>query len=235
MSSDLPDHLSVAQVRDVDRRAIEDYGLPGIVLMENAGRGCAELLQNRTVRSNGPPRAVICCGRGNNGGDGFVIARHLELAGWDVQVVLFHDPITVHGDAVIALRVVQAGKTPLRIFENETAFAAAQAEFVSLLQNADWIVDALLGTGTTGALRAPYPKIVQAINAAGRPILAVDLPTGLDAETGTVAGDCIQATVTATFVAVKTGFQNPAAKPFLGEIVVINIGVPKRLLEALIR
>ena len=138
--------LSRAQVRNVDYRAIDDYGVPGVVLMENAGRGAAELLLQSQPR--GP--VLICAGKGNNGGDGFVIARHLENRRIPVKVLLFCDPAELKGDARTNYQILAAAKTPLRVFPNAADPDALAAE----LAGADWIVDALLGTGTEGSIRA---------------------------------------------------------------------------------
>lgn len=214
--------LAAAEVREIDRRAIEEYGLPGIALMENAGRGCAELLLARGV--HGP--VVVCCGPGNNGGDGFVIARHLELAGCDVRVLLCADPGRLRGDAAVNARVLQRSGLPV-----ETLTTAPPPEVLDArLQPAEWIVDALLGTGSRGAVREPLRSAVAAINRSGRRVLAVDLPSGLDADTGVPGDPCVRADVTATFVAWKRGFAAATAPAYLGEVVVIGIGVPRRLL-----
>jgi NAD(P)H-hydrate epimerase len=214
--------ISREQVRDIDRRAIE-FGLPGRVLMENAGRGIADLLIERGV--HGP--VVLCCGRGNNGGDGFVTARHLEAAGVDVEVLLFTDPLELTGDAASNLAVLRRAQTPLT-----TALDLTPAEWAATLQSADWIVDALLGTGLTGEVRAPYDAVIETINSAGRPVLAVDLPTGMDCDTGRPLGECVQAEVTATFVARKLGFEAAGTERLTGEVVVLPIGVPRLLLSS---
>lgn len=215
--------LTREEVREVDRRAIEEYGLPGLVLMENAGRGAAELL----IRRSEPGRAVICCGKGNNGGDGFVIARRLEVAGWRVEVLLAADPKEITGDAAVNYQVALRGGIPIERCPED------RQELAERFRGADWIVDALLGTGTSGGIREPYASIIDAINSSGRKVLAVDLPSGLDCDTGKTLGPCVRADLTATFVARKVGFAVPSAKPFLGEVHVIDIGVPRRLLERL--
>lgn len=215
--------LSRDEVRDVDRRAIEEYGMPGVVLMENAGRGAADLLWSQ--RPQGP--LVVCAGAGNNGGDGFVIARHLENRGAKVTVLLFSAPGKLHGDAATNYRILTAAKTPLRI--HGTDFDDAQLD--TLLQEAEWIVDALLGTGMQGAVREPFAGIIAAINRAGRKVLAVDLPSGLDCDTGRPLGECVRATRTATFVAPKLGFANPESRRWTGPVDVIDIGVPRMMLE----
>lgn len=233
-----PRTLSRDEVRDVDRQAIEEYGLPGIVLMENAGRGCAAWLNELNISG----RIVVCAGRGNNGGDGFVIARHLELMGHDVSVLLFSEPHQSTGDAAINFNVIQRAGTRLRVLPlGETATDEQRASFSrslrSELNSADWIVDALLGTGTRGGLRQPFPQIIEAINQSPAKVFAVDLPSGLDCDTGLpVDADhplAVEADCTGTFVALKTGFLNPAARRFTGEIRVIDIGVPRQLLQRL--
>jgi NAD(P)H-hydrate epimerase len=219
-----PFHLSRAEVRELDRRAIHEFGVPGVVLMENAGRGAAELL----MRLNPDRRRVlVLCGPGNNGGDGFVIARHLENAGLDVDVLLFGSVDALSPDAKVNCLIWQksaplwtAGAGPLEV------------DLRRIIDGAPgWIVDALFGTGLTRPLGAPFDAVVAAVNARGRPVLAVDIPSGLDCDTGEPLGPTIRANHTATFVAPKTGFLNPAAKPWLGEVHVLDIGAPKKLVD----
>ncbi|MGH7127765.1 MAG: NAD(P)H-hydrate epimerase, partial [Planctomycetaceae bacterium] len=186
----MPRPMTREEVRDVDRRAVERFAMPSLLLMENAGRGCAELLESLGVSR----RVVICCGKGNNGGDGFVIARHLENHGRDVRVLLFADPDTLKGDAAINYSVLAAAGTPLRIFAEQPERTVLDEE----LSGAEWIVDALLGTGMTGEVREPYATIIDRINAARKKVLAVDLPSGLDCDTGRPLGPCVKAAHTAT-------------------------------------
>jgi NAD(P)H-hydrate epimerase len=213
--------LSRDQVREIDRRAIEEFGLPGIVLMENAGRGCAEILLREKV--SGP--IAIFAGKGNNGGDGFVIARHLDNAGIPVTVYLTNDPSEFKGDAAVHFQVIQRADLKIIVLKSSREWD----ELRPALAQADWIVDALLGTGFAGTPREPIASAIRAINASGRRVLAVDLPSGLDAETGQAAGDCVHATHTATFVALKNGMVK-ADRRFLGELEIVDIGVPRSLL-----
>lgn len=215
--------LSRAEVREVDRRALEEFGMPGLLLMENAGRGCAELLL--TLRAGAGRKVVICCGKGNNGGDGLVMARHLENAGLAVTVLLFADPGEVSGDAAVNLGIVEASGIPLCSMPEPN-----RREIEAALSEADWVVDALLGTGTTGAIREPYGTVISAINASGRPVFAVDLPSGLDCDRGVPLGPCVRATHTATLVARKPGFDQPEARAWTGKVDVVDIGTPRRLL-----
>lgn len=219
--------LTVEEARAVDRRAVEAYGMPSLILMENAGRGCADRLERRGVR--GP--VVVCCGKGANGGDGFVIARHLELRGRLVRVALWADPAEVRGDAAVNLRILQLGRTPLDRFDAIDDPSRLDQRLDALLDGADWIVDALLGTGSQGEPRSPLDHVIRRLNAAPARRLAVDLPSGLDADSGRPARTTFQADVTCTFVAPKRGFDAPEARPWLGEVEVCDIGVPRRLLD----
>ncbi len=213
----MSDFMSRQQVKEVDRRAIEQFGVPGIVLMENAGRGVAELLLALGIR--GP--IVICCGKGNNGGDGFVIARHLFNRHISVRVVLFCRPDDLSGDAAINCNIVQKMSIPLEICENHGDPV--------ILPSSEWIVDALFGTGLRGAVRPPLDRVIEAINNAPARVLAVDIPSGLDCDTGDAVGPAVRADHTATFVAMKTGYANPDAQQYLGLVHVIDIGAPRQL------
>jgi NAD(P)H-hydrate epimerase len=213
-------------VRDLDRRAVEEYGLPGVVLMENAGRGAAELLVRLGA---GPGGVLVCSARGNNGGDGFVIARHLDIRGVTVRVLLFADPATLSGDAAVNYRVIAKAGLPV---EAVTDWPAALA---AVRSHTGWVVDALFGTGLRGALGAPYDTVIAAMNDSPARVLAVDLPSGLDCDTGEPLGPVVRADATATFVAAKYGFANPASVAYTGEVHVIDIGAPRSLVEAVLR
>ncbi len=215
--------LTRAQVRDVDRRAVDEYGLTGLVLMENAGRNAAALLLELGIR--GP--VLICCGKGNNAGDGFVVARHLENAGVPVAVLLAVPSTSLSGDAAVNFGVLRRAGTTIV----EPPSTGIQSPWRDELARADWIVDALLGTGTQGSLREPFLSAIATINQSGRRVFALDLPSGMDCDTGHPLGDCIRAAHTATFVARKPGFDAPGATDCTGEVHVIDIGVPRRLLQ----
>lgn len=218
--------LTRDEVRSIDRRAIEEFGLPGIVLMENAGRGAAELLHALAPQA----RTVVVCGRGNNAGDGFVIARHLENLGHEVRLLLTGDPADFRGDAAIAWRVADKAGIPVTRLDAGTPAAWQRA-----LAGAEWIVDAILGTGASGGPRGSIAAAIEAVNATGRrgaKVFAVDLPSGLDCDSGTAAGACVRADVTATFVAPKVGFDAPTAVALLGKVHVVGIGVPRILLAS---
>ncbi|NCF88942.1 MAG: NAD(P)H-hydrate epimerase [Verrucomicrobiaceae bacterium] len=220
MTSSSP--MSREQVRDVDRRAMVEFGLSGLVLMENAGRGCADWLLNEGVKG----RVIICCGKGNNGGDGYVIARHLEAAGVDVEVLLFTNPDELAGDSETNFAVLAKAGTPFI-----RAADLDDAAFQERLRESEWIIDALLGTGITGEVREPSASAIRAINESGKPVLAVALPSGMDCDTGQSLGVCVRATQTVTFVARKIGFDAEGAVSLTGLVKVLPIGVPRQLLD----
>jgi NAD(P)H-hydrate epimerase len=215
-------YLTRDQVREVDRRAIEECGMSGLVLMENAGRGCVDTLCGLGIE--GP--VVICCGRGNNAGDGFVIARHLELRGYDACLLLFGDPASLQGDAAANFAILRHCDVPIHVLDD-----AAARQLDNELEDADWIVDALLGTGARGAPRPPLDDVVRQLNARDARRMAIDLPSGLDCDTGQPADPTFRADHTCSFVAAKAGFAAESARPYLGEVHVLDIGVPRRLVE----
>lgn len=217
--------LTRDQVREVDRRAIEDYGIPGIVLMENAARNAAEV-----IRGISPPdaRVAIVCGRGNNGGDGFAIARHLFNCGVRTELFLTCDPRQLRGDAATNHDIVQKMKLPSHRFDTAEHIETTK----SLLETAGVIVDAILGTGFTGEVRSPYDAAINAINdTAGATVVAIDVPSGLDCDTGKPSNAVIRADVTVTFVAKKAGFDTPGAARYTGRVHVADIGAPRTLLQ----
>lgn len=212
--------LTREEVRRVDQIAIEEFKLPGLVLMENAGRGAVDVLGD----PGGP--VVICCGKGNNGGDGFVMARHLENRGFEVEVVLFNPVEEYSGDAATNLNVLLKAETSLSIL----SVPEDLPHLATKLSKAAWVVDALLGTGLSSEVREPYRGVIETINASGRPVLAVDLPSGLDCDRGEPLGICVHATRTATFVARKPGLTKSNARQYFGAVHVVDIGIPRRLL-----
>jgi NAD(P)H-hydrate epimerase len=213
--------------RQVDQRAIHDYGMSGLVMMENAGRGCADLLEQIGIA--GP--VVICCGKGNNAGDGFVIARHLELRGYSVKVLLWFPPESLRGDAAHNCQILQRAETPLLVCPDN-----ADREWLpTAVAGADWIVDAILGTGSTGVPRPPFDSVIDELNRHCGKKFAVDLPSGLDCDTGQPSQHTFRADHTATFVASKQGFKAPSAAAWLGDVHVVDIGAPQKLVREILR
>ena len=211
------------QVREIDRRAIAEFGMSGLVLMENAGRGCADVLCRLGCRG---PVAVVC-GKGNNAGDGFVIARHLYVRCIAVKLLLLGEPRELRGDAAANYSI--AAKAALPLVDFSAAWDANR--FAAELSGAEWIVDALLGTGASGPPRPPWDEAIRLMNGHAARKLAIDLPSGLDCDTGVPSDSTFRAEHTCTFVARKVGFDNPAAAQFIGQVHVLDIGVPRRLIE----
>jgi NAD(P)H-hydrate epimerase len=221
--------LSREAVRALDRRAIEEYGVPSVVLMENAGRACADEARSMLGDARGPVLAL--CGPGNNGGDGLVIARTLWNRGVEVEAVF-----------VGARDRLEAGSndfaTNLRLWRGlgrTIECVATPSEVRGLaprLERARLVVDALFGTGLARELGEPWLGVIRLVNEARRPVLAVDLPSGLDADTGAVLGAAVRAALTVTFVARKPGFACGSGPELCGRIVVAEIGIPRPLLDA---
>jgi len=223
-----PTVLTREQVRRVDALAIERYGMSGLVLMENAGRGVVDALLafDPSLRDSASP-VVILCGKGNNAGDGFVIARHLEIRGVAVRVLLLAPPDKLAGDAKTNFVILQHADVPII----DVSSGPLEPQLTQHAAGAPWLVDALLGTGATGEPREPFATAIRWMNAQPARRLAVDLPSGLNCDTGCPAAATVQADLTTTFVAAKPGFLVPQAKPYVGELRVIDIGVPPRLVR----
>ena len=214
--------MSRDEVRAVDRWAIETVGIPGVVLMENAGRSCAEFIKEKLA---GTIKHKICifCGTGNNGGDGYVIARHLLNSGFEVVVVVCGQRGRIKGDAKINLDILERMGQVVEVLS--PGDRDIRSRVGDLAEGADILVDGLFGTGLSGRLSAEYVELIESINAQGVAIVAVDIPSGLDCDTSEPLGTAIRASYTVTFVAVKKGFTNGRAAEYTGEIYVASIGV----------
>jgi NAD(P)H-hydrate epimerase len=217
--------LTRAQVREVDRLATEQYHIPGIVLMENAARAVTDVV-TPCVAHSGRNEVLVLCGGGNNGGDGLAVARHLHNRGVQVSIGLFANPEQFRGDALANWRIVRAmglETFPLTI-DRLMEFGGGV------------VVDAIFGTGLSRPPTREFEETASALYAAApSDIVAVDVPSGLDCDTGEPLGACVWASRTVTFVAEKAGFANPAARQYLGQVTVGDIGAPCELLDAVRR
>ncbi|MBI4396184.1 MAG: NAD(P)H-hydrate epimerase [Elusimicrobia bacterium] len=211
--------VSISQMRELDRRAIEDFGVPGVVLMENAGRAVAE-----AVRRFPGSTVDLYCGGGNNGGDGLVAARHLANAGRQVRLILAHPPDHFKGDAFIHWKPIEQMKLPYILFQS-------LQKLLQFKRRPRIVVDALLGTGARCPLEEPYRSLVAAINNQPRPVVAVDVPSGLDADTGTAGDMAVKALLTVTLGLPKKGLTKKSARPWVGKLVVADIGLPINLVK----
>jgi NAD(P)H-hydrate epimerase len=247
--------LSRQEVRGLDERAAAELALPTLLLMENAGRGAAgwmaELAGAIPPDAGGrpftpppslpapdvphgprPPEVLILCGTGNNGGDGGVMARHLDAWGFPVRVVWFARGGQLRGDAATQRDILaKSGIAQSAWFDDNPAEEIDPEAIRTLLSGAGWLVDGLLGTGLSRPVEGPLRTVIEAMNSSGKPVFALDLPSGLDADTGQPLGVAVRAQATATFVAPKLGFSAPGAADYIGEVAVIDIGLPRSLLE----
>ncbi len=202
------------QVRELDRLAIEAFGIPGITLMRRAGAAAFDVLRQRWPQVR---RVAVCCGVGNNGGDGYVVAALAHAAGLAVELLQVGDAARLGGAARSAAEAaLAAGITPTR-FEP------------AALRRADVVVDALLGTGLSGEVAGEWRAAIDAINGAGRPVLAIDLPSGLDADSGALRGDAVHAAATITFIGVKQGLLTGAGPQYCGELRFDGLGLPAEI------
>lgn len=215
------------EVREIDRKAIEEYEIPGIILMENAGRNVAEEIL-KMLSWPEKAKVVIFCGKGNNGGDGFVIARHLYNKGVNVSVYLLTriSNSLADGDASTNLKIL----LNMNLKVNEL-LEGDMKEIRKELQDCNIIVDAIFGTGLSGEVREPARSLIMRINETNIPVVSVDIPSGLDCDEGVVLGAAVKATKTVTFVAAKAGFFKECGREYTGELIVSDISVPKELIE----
>lgn len=223
--------LTRQQIRRVDDIAINELQIPGVVLMENAGRGAAQTIRELVEQRNAR-RVAVYCGRGNNGGDGFVIARHLLNAGVNVEVYLTVPESVLRGDAEINQRILRNMGVEMTLIDTAERMRAAACT----LARDDIVVDALLGTGFTGEVRQPLTELIAAINDTPHAAtVAIDIPSGLDCDTGRPGGIAVRADVTVTFVAEKVGLSRPGAREWTGTVRVVDIGTPPSLIDRVMR
>jgi ADP-dependent NAD(P)H-hydrate dehydratase / NAD(P)H-hydrate epimerase len=214
------------QMRELDRRTIEEIGLPGMVLMECAGRGVVEAMIDHFGDLDGLSVGVLC-GTGNNGGDGFVVARHLWNRGVEVEVFLLGSGGRLQGDALANFQILQNLDIPVPEVTNE----AQLDELEPLLEECDLVVDALFGTGLTRPLEGFFAKVVATVNRLGAPVIAVDMPSGLSSDSPLHIGKNVTADLTVTFGLPKIGNYFYPARKDVGELFVVDIGIPDYLIE----
>ena len=225
-----------AECQRVDLLATKVYGMESCMLMENAGRGAVDtllpLLADVMIDSKTGKRdeVVILCGKGNNAGDGFVMARHLDNRGIRVRVLLLVDPSQLSGDALLNWNILVKSSIPYTVFQASNA-NSIQAWLCETTKTPVCLVDAMLGTGASGTPRKPYAEAIEWFNEQTAMKIAVDIPSGLDCDSGSCSSVCIRADHTFTFVAIKSGFEIASAKKQTGLVHVVDIGVPRKLLS----
>jgi hydroxyethylthiazole kinase-like uncharacterized protein yjeF len=213
--------VTAAEMQEMDRRTIESFGIPGRVLMENAGRGAVRFLLRQFSGLN-KKRVGIIAGRGNNGGDGFVIARYLAQSGITVDVYLLARRNRVQGDAAANLGLLDPLHVPVIEIPDEASFSIHQ----SAMAAADAWVDAILGTGLKSDVKGYFRTVIDFINGLKKPIFAVDIPSGLNSDTGQPCGVSIRAAATATFAYAKTGHMIYPGTDYTGKLEIVDIGIP---------
>ena len=215
--------MSREQVRAFDAWAINQLGIAGVVLMENAGRSCAELIAGKLSHKK-KPKVCIFCGTGNNGGDGFVVARHLRNSSFEVIVVISGQRGKISGDAKINLDILERLGQSVEILDINNPDISRRIE--DFAGDADMIVDGIFGTGLKGQVGEQYQRLIGGINNLNKKVLAIDIPSGLDCDTGRPLGAAIKADWTVTFVALKKGFlATREVGNYTGEISIASIGV----------
>jgi ADP-dependent NAD(P)H-hydrate dehydratase / NAD(P)H-hydrate epimerase len=218
--------VTAAEMKEMDRRTIEDFGLPGRILMENAGRGAAEFFIERYPETG--TNIGILAGRGNNGGDGFVIARYLAQRGRKTSVYLLSSRRKVEGDAAENLKLLPSLGIPVHEIPDSAAFAALHPD----LARQDILVDAVLGTGLRSKVAGLFKQAIGFMNDSGKPVFAVDIPSGLDPDTGLPLGACVSADATATFGFAKLGLFLLPGPLYAGKLKIVDIGIPPFVAEA---
>lgn len=219
--------VTAAQMQALDRRTIVEAKIPGLTLMESAGTGVVEAME-RTFGALAGKSVVIVCGKGNNGGDGFVVARHVKQRRARPTVLLMARASDLSGDARTMHRrfAKAAGSSTIHV-------CPTVARMEQMLRRSDLVVDALLGTGLSAPVTGPYLQAIQAINDSGRPVVAVDLPSGINADTGAVLGEAVCATLTVTFGLPKLGLYVGPGIDHAGAIEIVDIGIPPAYVDAL--
>jgi NAD(P)H-hydrate epimerase len=220
--------LNTQQMREADRQTIQEIGIPSVVLMENAGRQAVAAME-AAYEDLAASRVAVLCGRGNNGGDGFVVARTLAQRGIEALVFLLGSVADVRGDARTNLEILgRLGVTVVEISD-----AQEWELHFSEISECDLVVDAILGTGFRGPVSGLLETVIADVNGLGIPIVAIDLPTGVSADTHDIDGDAIQASITVTLAAPKLPLVLPPADVYGGDLVIADIGIPASVIEEL--
>ena len=217
--------VTTQQMREIDQQTIEQIGIPGAVLMEHAGTAVVRAIHQHFPECQ---RIAVIVGKGNNGGDGLVVARQLAHAGQPIQILLVSPPESFAGDALTNLQIAQNLDLPITLILSEDELELAKSQIAA----ADLIVDSIFGTGLRGGVRGFIGDIIRCINETGEPVVAIDLPSGLAADTGIAEGACIQATYTVTMGLPKRGNLIHPGATFTGKLDVADIGFPSSVIDA---
>jgi ADP-dependent NAD(P)H-hydrate dehydratase / NAD(P)H-hydrate epimerase len=213
--------ISAAEVRKMDEAALRDYAIPGLLLMENAGRSVGEVI----FREYTPCKVLIFVGKGNNGGDGLVAARHLANHGYSVQVALLENPTVLKTESLLNFSIISKMNIPWVLMTG-----MSEKKISDYCQKSALLVDAIFGVGIHSPVRGIFEKAIRAINKSQRPVVSIDIPSGLDADTGMIHRVAVKATQTVTLALPKRGLFKDEGPRYAGEIEVVDIGIPRKLL-----
>ncbi len=223
--------VTAAEMRGVEARAFKEFGISSLILMEHAGTCVADIAERNFLTADQPEpelsRILILCGKGNNGGDGFVAARHLFNRGHEIGIFLASRADEIKGDAKVNFEIARKlgipiyQEVPNKLFQLETA-----------LKDCSLVIDALFGTGLDRDIQEPYLGLIKAVNRAGKPVLAVDLPSGLHSDTGEPLPAAVEAKATAVLGLPKQGLYASQGPIYAGHIYLVDIGLPKTLMPA---
>ncbi|MFC1708503.1 NAD(P)H-hydrate epimerase [Candidatus Omnitrophota bacterium] len=216
--------VSCSKMKQIDKLATERFSIPSLILMENAGRSVAQEAK-KMLRGRSVP-IVMLCGYGNNGGDGFVAARHLHNAGYKIKVFLIGPRKPMSADTKTNFKIISKLKIKINKITNERQVKSVMGG----LRKRQLIIDAIFGIGIRGELNNFYSRLFKEINSLHLPVLSIDIPSGLDADKGIALPVAIQAHKTVTMGLIKKGFLSNLAKKYLGKIIIADISLPKELL-----
>lgn len=215
--------VSVQQIQNLDRIAIEQYGIPSLVLMENAGWAVADEVF-KLLKHPRQDKVYIFCGLGNNAGDGFVAARHLIDRSVKTRIFIVGEAGHLKSDALVNYQILKRLNCPVQEIQK------VDQAFLKDIRKAEIIVDAIFGLGLNREITGPFRAVIEALNRSQKRIVAVDIPSGLDGTTGKIYGVCVKAHRTVTFSFIKKGFLEKEGPKHVGKVVVADIGIPEKLL-----
>jgi len=218
--------ITAEEIRRMDQSAIQDYSIPSLLLMENAGRSVCDVI----FREYKPCKVLIVAGKGNNGGDGLVAARHLANHGFLIQVLLLDEPSQLKADPLLNFSILRKMNIPLSVMGT-----IPEEKLSGLFQDSELVVDAIFGVGIHSPVRGIFEKAIRAINGCQRPVVSIDIPSGLDTDTGEVHGVAVKASKTVTLTLPKRGLFEGEGRQYAGEIEVVDIGMPRELLSPFLK
>ncbi len=214
-------YVTAAQMRQIDTEATARYGIPSLILMENAGRSCAEEMISY-LKTRGGKRVAIFCGLGNNGGDGLVLARHLFNHGLRPSIFYFQSPSHMKPDAMTNFKIIKK----MRLDLVNCSVRTPRHKIQSSLESSDLIVDALFGTGLSRTVEEPFRSVIALLNQPAKPVFSIDIPSGLHADTGQPLGIAVKAAKTLTLGFPKKGFLDKKSRRYTGKVLVMDISLP---------